>query len=227
MRRLRECLGEDAWSSCVSVEEFFVRRKEWIDAVRREENIRNSLAIAEGHLQREELEERLDVATESRTTAKNAITEAPVRPVSPLEFPTLLLDALKGASAAVLIDTVRLDPSVLRSEILDLIEDKLSDGVRIAIRCNQKFDFGERSPSAPVERLLSFRQSRQFSISTRPRGAVFFLLRDDTFSLLSNRPILATRADDHRFFCQKGYLIRDQQLSSHARGLSGPIGKRM
>ena len=226
-RRLRECLGEDAWSSCLSVEEFYFRRKEWIDAVRRVQNIRNSLAITEGSLQRSDLEEGLDVATEFSRKAATAIEEIPVRPVSPLEYPGLLMEALEGASAAVLIDTARLDPSFLRSEVLDLIEDKLRDGVRIAIRLNRKIDFGERPTPAPIERLLSFRKREHFSLSTRPRGAVFFLLRDDTFSLLSNRPILAARADDQRFFCQKGYLIRDRQLSIHARNISGPIGQRM
>lgn len=224
-RRMRECVGEEAWSCCISTEEFTIRRRELFGTMRRRESIRLSLAIEEGVVQRKVLESELVEASESAAQAAMALEDLRVRPVSPLEYATLLMDALRFAETAVLVDTVRVESVVLRVEILDLMESKLKEGVRVVIRCNQNLE-GKMSEMAPaVGRLVSFRKYGGFSIISRPRNAVFFLVRDDTFALLTNRPLLCTNADRDRFFCQMGYLITDSKLTGRVLKSTGPVKK--
>ena len=225
-KRMQECVGEEAWSCCISLEEFATRRRDLFDAMKRQQNVRLSLASEERMEHRKALESELALASESVTQTAATLEDVPVRPVSPLEYSTLLLEALRFGVTAILIDTIRLESSVIRTEILDLMESKLRDGVRIVIRCNQNFDNKKGGFAPAIERLLSLRTYDGFSFIARPRNAVFFLLRDETFALLSNRPFLAANADRERFYCQMGYLIRDPNLTREALRASGPVNNR-
>ena len=222
-RRMRECVGEEAWLCSLPAVEFATRRRGLFDAKARQENVRLALASEDGTGRRQALESELMLSSNSVRQALMALEDVPVRPVSPLEYSTLLVDALRFGERAVLIDTIGLDSSILRTDILDLIEAKVKEGVRIVIRCNQNYDRKKGRIAPAVERLLSLRSYDRFSLISRPRNAVFFLLRDESFALLSNRPFLMNTAERERFFCQMGYLIREPKLTSQTLKASGPL----
>ncbi len=222
-RRIRKIMGEEAWKARVPVNEFTEKRRELNEALGRKERLFDVLAKAREQTKRRDLESELSEVVDEIVELDSVIQAYPVRPVSPLENFELLKEAIISAKHALMIDTTGFDPLVLRTDLIDSIQKKVKEGVNIVVRCNQKLHDQNRVLQPTVEQLKTMSEKTHLCIERRPKGAVFSVMKDDDFVLLSNRPFLKTSLDENRFNCQMGYIIRGVELCKCARELSGPV----
>jgi hypothetical protein len=150
----------------------------------------------------------IDAASEGVLQAEAQLQAFPARPVLPFELPELLADALERCERILMISSRDLDQSVVDGQFVRRVEAALKRGVRVQIALAELG--GAKNLAVELERLRGRHQNLE--LSTGKRGNFHYLVCDDRFAVVSNKPFLSSQAKVRKFHHIVGYLLQAPEL---------------
>ena len=154
-----------------------------------------------------ELKEAVGATAAALEEAHEALLQFPARPVAPYELVELLDRALETSSRNLVISSRTIDRSVVDAQFLKRLEALLAGGTRVSLSLGEVRVDG---PAPEVERLRT--RYPRLEISLGKRGQFHYLISDNSFAAVSNRPFLSNVGKVRSFHHVVGYLLQKPAL---------------
>ena len=157
----------------------------------------------------ERIRSELRQATETQFRAK-------ARPAAVYEHVEFLDFALRNASTHCSISSLGLSPSIFQRALVDLLEKRLSTGLKVTIRLNRKTSqnwSSVRDLTRLYDELHTLGSKRSsLKLVEVAEDRYFHVIQDDTRALIANRPFLSQMGRTRSFEQYSGFIIQDRGL---------------
>lgn len=164
-----------------------------------------------------ELENALHLALTELEIAEGQLNNFPARAVEPYECPELLSKALKQCKTLLAISSFGLDPHIVTQDFVASIGDALARNVDVHIVLNSEYleTYDAARTYNPLQELRTLTENfKNLAVSYENRRRNHFLIKDNEFALIINRPLLSNIKKVRTFHHNFGYILRDSNLVS-------------
>lgn len=155
----------------------------------------------------DELKDAVEQSLTNLQSAQGDLSKFPARPLAAYEPVELLEQALKSTRRNLFISSRGIDESVVDALFLKRLSGLLEEGVRVAIALS------EARPGSVAGEIEKLRQRfSRLTVSTGRKRQFHYVISDDRFAAISNRPFLGNIGKARTFQHIVGYLLQDTQL---------------
>ncbi|QRM35135.1 hypothetical protein [Microvirga sp. VF16] len=226
MTALHHLIGPDLCAKLADPEEVSRRRLEVALASRERSQLGAKLErLRQRPKLRDAEREDMSVLDERLRAARERLDEFDIRPLAPYEQWDLFNEALNAARRRLLITSTDVDPDVTHGLVLRGLNERLDEGVEVrietsvALSTNPKGKPGSFEPG--VELWLTAQQKLRLNLAQRAPEDLFFLIKDDSLAVVSNRPFLSGRERPLSFIPTVGIVTRHPEVVAEIARLAG------